>query len=211
MTETTQDLRTFWEERYGAMTEPTNGKPTGVLERYVTGRRPGRALDIGCARGDDALWLARQGWSVTGVDVAQAALTIAADRARDEGLADLVRFERHTLPDSFPEGQFDLVSAVFFHSPMDFDRARVLELAARAVAPGGMLIIAAHNSAPKWRQSEGHDHPAFPTPEEDRAAADRSGYGWREIKVGLHARDVTGPEGQRDMVQDGHVILERVE
>jgi SAM-dependent methyltransferase len=210
MTETTQDLRAFWEERYGAMTEPTNGKPTGVLERHVTGRKPGRALDIGCARGDDALWLARQGWSVTGVDVSQAALDIAAGRAREAGLADLVRFERHTLPETFPAGTFDLVSAVFFHSPMDFDRARVLELAARATAPGGLLLIAAHNSAPKWRQPEGHDHPAFPTPQEDRAAIDRVSGRWHEIFVGVTEREVGGPEGQRDMVKDSHVILERL-
>ena len=77
MTET-QDLRTFWEDRYGAMTDPTNGKPSGVLERLAAGRVPGRALDIGCARGDDALWLAAKGWTVTGVDVSQTALDIAA-------------------------------------------------------------------------------------------------------------------------------------
>ncbi|MBL6428725.1 MAG: class I SAM-dependent methyltransferase [Maritimibacter sp.] len=209
MTET-QDLRTFWEDRYSAMTDPTNGKPSGVLERLAAGRVPARALDIGCARGDDALWLAAKGWTVTGVDVSQTALDIAADRARTAGLADRITFERHTLPETFPDGSFDLVSALFFQSPMAFDRASVLELAARATAPGGLLVIAAHNTAPRWRMAD-HDHrPAFPTPEEDRAATAKSGHVWREIEVGLSAREVTGPDGETDTVKDSHVILERV-
>lgn len=205
-----QDIRTFWEDFYETVTKPTSGTPSAVLAHYAKDRAPGRALDIGCARGDDALWLAGLGWSVTGVDVSQAALDIAAGRAAELGLADRVTFERHTLPDTFPEGTFDLVSALFFHNMVEFDRARVMELAARAVAPGGLLVIAAHNTAPVWREAKWEDHPAFPTPEEDRAAAGRSGYRWREIKVGLTGREVTGPEGQRDTVQDGHVILERI-
>tara|TARA_R100000322_G_scaffold166841_2_gene133937 strand:+ start:24574 stop:25221 length:648 start_codon:yes stop_codon:yes gene_type:complete len=206
----TQDLRTFWENRYATMTTPTNGDPTGVLKRHSDGRSPGRALDIGCARGDDALWLAGLGWRVTGVDVSQTALDIAQGRAEAAGLADRVTFERHTMPESFPTGSFDLVSVVFFHSPMAFDRARVLELAARATAPGGLLIVAGHNTAPSWRQPESHDHPAFPTPEEDRAAVARAGQDWRDIEVGLSKREVTGPEGQRDIAADSHVILERM-
>ena len=154
--------------------------------------------------------LAAKGWTVTGVDVSQTALDIAADRARTVGLADRITFERHTLPETFPDGSFDLVSALFFQSPMAFDRARVLELAARATAPGGLLVIAAHNTAPRWRMAD-HDHrPAFPTPEEDRAATAKSGHVWREIEVGLSDREVTGPDGEIDTVKDSHVILERV-
>lgn len=36
---------------------------------------PGRALDVGCGEGADSLWLAQQGWRVTGVDIAQSALS----------------------------------------------------------------------------------------------------------------------------------------
>jgi len=34
---------------------------------------PGKALDLGCAEGADAIWLAQRGWQVTGVDIAQIA------------------------------------------------------------------------------------------------------------------------------------------
>lgn len=209
MTDAPRDLRTFWEDRYGAMTQPTSGKPSAVLERFATGRVPGRALDIGCARGDDALWLAARGWQVTGVDVSQTALDIAAARADQAGQSDRIRFERHTLPDTFPEGEFDLVSALFFQSPVDFDRARVLERAALSIAPGGLLIIAAHNTAPSWRNHDGKPHPDFPSARDDHAAVLKSGHDWREIKVGIVGRTVTGPEGQTEEVKDSHVILER--
>lgn len=204
----TDDLRAFWEDRYRTMEGATSGRPSAVLERHAAGRGPGRALDIGCARGDDALWLAGQGWQVTGVDVSQAALDIAAARGTEAGLADRLRFERHTLPDSFPAGEFDLISALFFQSPVAFDRARVLELAARALAPGGLLIVAAHNTVPPWRKGPPkHD---FPTAEGDRAAIARAGGDWRDIVVGPEARIVTGPDGETAEVLDSHVILEKL-
>jgi 2-polyprenyl-3-methyl-5-hydroxy-6-metoxy-1,4-benzoquinol methylase len=79
------------------------------LTRFVEGRRKGRALELGCARGDDAIWLARQGWKVTGVDISEAALEAARLAAAAQGVAAGVQFERHDLAESFPEGTFDLV------------------------------------------------------------------------------------------------------
>lgn len=206
-----QNNRTFWETRYAGMTAPTSGKPSAVLEHFATGRAPGRALDIGCARGDDVLWLASQGWRVTGVDISQTALDIAAQRAVGAGIADRTRFEQHILPDTFPAGAFDLVAALFFHSPQDFDRDLVLERAGRATSPGGLLVIAAHKTAPPWRPvPEDHEEPDFPTAANDRDAATRGGGNWREVFVGVTTRTVTGPEGQRADVEDSHVILERL-
>ncbi|MBV7378674.1 class I SAM-dependent methyltransferase [Maritimibacter dapengensis] len=205
------DHRAFWENRYAEMSEPTNGKPSSVLERHAAGRTPGLALDIGSARGDDALWLASRGWQVTGVDISQTALDIAARRAEDLALSGAVRFERHTLPDTFPIGRYDLVTALFFHSKQDFDRDRVLDLAGQATAPGGMLIIAAHKTAPPWRtMPDGHDAPVFPSAKDDRNAATRGGGKWREVFVGVNTRTVTGPDSQIAEIEDSHVILERL-
>jgi SAM-dependent methyltransferase len=47
---------------------------------------PGRALDVGCGSGRDAVHLAERGWQVTGVDFAEAALNAARQRARDKGV-----------------------------------------------------------------------------------------------------------------------------
>ena len=69
-----------WDDRYGD--EPMwSGRPNEALVREVTDLRPGTALDIGCGEGGDAVWLARQGWRVTGIDVSGRALERAARSA----------------------------------------------------------------------------------------------------------------------------------
>jgi len=47
---------------------------------------PGRALDVGCGTGRDAVYLTKHGWRVTGVDFAEDALAKARHRAADEGV-----------------------------------------------------------------------------------------------------------------------------
>ena len=51
-----------------------------------TAMEPGRALDIGCGTGRDAVYLTKQGWRVTGIDFAEDALAKARQRAADEGM-----------------------------------------------------------------------------------------------------------------------------
>ena len=62
------------------------------------------------------MWLAEQGWQVTGVDISDTALARAAAHAAERGLTDRVRFEQINLSESFPDGRFDLVSAQFLPS-----------------------------------------------------------------------------------------------
>ncbi len=57
-------------------------------QRITEGPRalpPGRALDVGCGSGRDAVHLAKRGWQVTGVDIAAAAIAKARRRAAQEG------------------------------------------------------------------------------------------------------------------------------
>ncbi|UJW35060.1 methyltransferase domain-containing protein [Saccharothrix sp. AJ9571] len=136
----------FWEEFYSER-EVWSGKPNSLLVREVADLRPGTALDLGCGEGGDAIWLASAGWRVTAVDVSETALKRAAAHAADAGAADRIDWQRHDLTLSFPDGEFDLVSASFLHSPVagDGERNRILGQAARdAVAPGGVLLIIGH-------------------------------------------------------------------
>jgi SAM-dependent methyltransferase len=48
--------------------------------------KPGRALDVGCGSGRDAVYLAKHGWEVTGVDFAEAALSAGRQRAKQESV-----------------------------------------------------------------------------------------------------------------------------
>ncbi len=93
------------------------------------------------------------------------ALERSAALATREGVAEQIRWERHDLGESFPDGTFDLVSACFLHSPVEFPRDAVLRRAADAVSVDGRLLIVGHGGFPPWSQ---HEDPTFhfPTPAE---------------------------------------------
>ena len=153
----------FWEEFYSNSDRVWSGNPNPILVREVAGLTPGTALDLGCGEGADAIWLARQGWRVTAVDVSAIALRRAAAHAVEAEVTDRIDWQQHDLASTFPVGTFDLVSAQFLHSPVHLPREAILQSAAMAVAPGGVLLVAGHANSP----STGHDHHPdmeFPTP-----------------------------------------------
>jgi SAM-dependent methyltransferase len=172
----------FWEEHYRASTRPSNGRPSGALVRFAGPLPEGTALDLGCSQGDDAVWLAKRGWRVVAVDVSGTVLARAAKNAQTAGVSDLIAFERHDLASTFPNGRFDLVSALFLHSPVEFPRTRVLQAAARAVAPGGLLLIVEHASVAPWSWAD--PDTVFPTPEQSLAALDLDPTRWHSEFVG---------------------------
>ncbi|HYN97920.1 MAG TPA: FAD-dependent oxidoreductase, partial [Pilimelia sp.] len=73
--------RDGWEERYRAKPTIWSGRPNAQLVAEAGGLPPGRALDVGCGEGADAVWLAERGWHVTAVDIATTALERAAAAA----------------------------------------------------------------------------------------------------------------------------------
>ncbi len=72
----------FWERHYQGVSPKSSGRPSAVLTDFVAQRQPQRALELGCAKGDDAVWLAGQGWQVTAVDVSQTAPGLRAAKCR---------------------------------------------------------------------------------------------------------------------------------
>ena len=198
----------FWEEHYRASTRPSNGRPSGALVRFAGPLPAGTALDLGCAQGDDAIWLARRGWRVVAVDVSATALVRAAKNAQTAGVSDLIAFERHDLASTFPDGRFDLVCALFLHSPIEFPRTCVLQVAARAVVPGGLLSIVEHASVAPWSWAD--PDTAFPTPEESLAALELDPSRWHNEFVGAPQREATGPNGQSATVTDNVIALRRL-
>ena len=206
MTET-QTPQEFWEQRYRSMPNPPSGKPSGTLVQYVEGLAPGRALDLGSSRGDDVLWLAGQGWLALGVDLSQTAVDLAKARAAAAGLSERAQFAQHDLTVSFPAGEFDLVSAMFLQSPMEFPRGAVLRQAVAAVAPGGVLIIAEHGAAAPW--SDKGPHVVHPTLEQTLGELQLEAEQWDEISVRTAERQATGQMGQVAQVIDNILVFRR--
>ncbi|MEU6742405.1 class I SAM-dependent methyltransferase [Streptosporangium sandarakinum] len=131
-----------WDEMYRSRDRLFSGDPNGVLVTEITGLPPGRALDVGCGEGADALWLARRGWQVTGIDISETALRRAAASAADvEGRVAWERADLMTTPP--PAAAFDLVSVQYFPLLRRAGRAAPRGLL-DAVAPGGTLLFVTH-------------------------------------------------------------------
>ncbi|MFC1439926.1 class I SAM-dependent methyltransferase [Streptacidiphilus sp. N1-10] len=106
---------------------------------------PGRALDLGCGPGRNALYLASQGFQVDAVDLSPAAIAWAEDRSRDSAAATAVRFrcgDALTLTTTELTGPYDLIcdSGCFHHLP-PHRRISYLDLLDRVLAPGGYLAL----------------------------------------------------------------------
>ncbi len=199
----------FWEKSYREHERGWSGEANAYLVEVAGSLPAGTALELGCGEGGDAIWLAQQGWRVTAVDVSATALRRAAARAAAAGVADRVDVQRHDLAHSFPAGAFDLVCALYLHSPVEFPRDRVLQAAARAVAPGGLLLVVEHGSAPPWSWNR-DPHARFPTPQETLAALDLTPGQWRTERLGAPERLGSGPNGESATVKDNVIAVRRL-
>ncbi|MFV1971420.1 MAG: class I SAM-dependent methyltransferase, partial [Acidimicrobiia bacterium] len=128
-----------WDTRYEEEELVWSAEPNLFLPPIVEQLEVGTALDLACGEGRNAIWLARQGWDVTGVDYSSVgidkATKIAGDTDVDWVVADVTTYE--------PRTTFDLVIIVYVHLDPDGMRS-LFANAARALAPGGTLIAMGH-------------------------------------------------------------------
>jgi 2-polyprenyl-3-methyl-5-hydroxy-6-metoxy-1,4-benzoquinol methylase len=131
-----------WDERYASADQLWSGNPNSVLVEIAVAREPGRALDVGCGEGADAVWLATQGWDVSALDISGVALERAAKHANEADVS--VHWVHMGLVDAgLPAASFDLVSAqypVLARTPESVAEHALLDL----VAPGGTLVMVHH-------------------------------------------------------------------
>jgi len=139
-----------WNQRYAGKSAMWSGKVNPVLEAVARTLTPGRALDVGCGEGADALHLAELGWDTLGVEASSVALWRAHQEAtsRSAGTALKVawRVDDITQPWDWRAEEFDLVSLQFIHTD-PATRSRIWAEAVSAVAPGGTLLIVGHDGA----------------------------------------------------------------
>ena len=129
------------------------------LEALVRGHRPGRALDLGCGTGSDALYLAAQGWEVVGLDFVPTAIETARTRAQSGGSrARFVTGDATRLGETGVAGPFDLVLDMgCFHAIPDRLRDGYAAGVAAVTRSGADFWLAGVANAPAtWRLLGAH-------------------------------------------------------
>jgi tellurite methyltransferase len=135
-----------WDKRYRLgehAAADLEAPPTALVVNAAQSLRRGKALDLACGAGRNALWLAEHGWEVTAVDGAPSAIEILRSRAAERGLkiktvlADLEKHEFEIAP-----SEWDLVTVCYYLQRDLFEPAK------RGVAPGGVLISIVHLNEP---------------------------------------------------------------
>ena len=140
-----------WDTRYSERDGAKwSGRPNGRLQAEVASLTPGRALDVGCGEGADAIWLSRRGWTVTAIDVSEVALTRAREAAERAG-AVVEWVCGDALRTAFPARSFDLVSMQYPALPKAAGEAAVRELL-ETVRPGGLLLAVYHDLSDEHRE-----------------------------------------------------------
>ena len=157
--------REDWDLRYAQPDLLWSATPNRFLVSEASDLTPGRALDLACGEGRNALWLAGLGWRVTAVDYSSVAIDKARSRAADEG-AD-VEFLCFDLLEYEPEPHdYDLVLVFYLQLPGE-ERRIVLARAASALAPSGTILLVGHD---RTNATDGVGGPSDPsvlyTPEE---------------------------------------------
>ena len=105
--------------------------------------RPGNALDLACGMGRSAVWLAELGWEVTAVDFSEVALASARQLATARCVG--VQWVTDDVLDYKPDPvRFDIVTVLYLQLP-PHERRHVLAVARDAVAPGGTILVLAHD------------------------------------------------------------------
>ena len=134
-----------WNRILTAENPTFNVKPNEFLAEMAKGLTPGTALDVGMGQGRNTIWLAQQGWDVTGFDPAEKAVDLARQTAQKLG----VRFKSEImgLEDfEFGESRGDMI---VFSYVRGREKTDVFQ---RALKPGGVLVIEAfHRDAAKLR------------------------------------------------------------
>jgi thioredoxin reductase/SAM-dependent methyltransferase len=199
----------FWDERYRSAPQIWSGNPNPHLVSGAEELTPGRALDVGAGEGADAIWLAEQGWQVTAVDISEVALERGRAEAERRGAdiagritwvhADVLGWEP-------PVAAFDLVTLQFIHLPSGARRP-LYEHCAQAVAPGGVLLIAAHHPSD---MHSGARRP--PVPDMFFTAEDLAGElpdGFAVLTADARPRPAHDPDGNSITIHDTVLVARR--
>ena len=148
-----------WDEHYRKGRPPweTGGGPSAELQRVIAEERiaPCRVFELGCGSGINAVWLAQQGFEVTGVDLSPLAIAQARQRATAAGVT--IRFEEDDVLQL--RRDYEPFSLFFdrgcYHAVRRVDAAAYVRSLQRLTTPGAVGLTLAGNSRSTHKPGEG--------------------------------------------------------
>jgi len=165
--------RERWDERYAAKDLVWSAGPNERFAAEVAGIGPGKALDVACGEGRNALWLAEQRWDVTAIDFSKVAIDkarrIAAKRnVTVNWLCEDVTSSRLAAAD------FDLVAVLYMHTDPG-ERRKWLAGALGSVKSGGTFIYIGHDPSNIGQGAGGPQDPQY-LPSAEELVAEMAGF-----------------------------------
>ncbi len=130
-----------WESRYKSALKPQDLEqaPARLVAEQAAGMNPGRALDLACGTGRNALWLAKRGWQVAAIDGAPSAIENLKEQVEVAGLPIDARTADLTDPNFYIELEaWDLILVSYY-----LDR-KLFGAIKDGLKPGGMAIVIVH-------------------------------------------------------------------
>lgn len=178
-----------WDERYEAEPLVWGSGPNRWVVQELGSLMPSTALELGAGEGRNVIWLASEGWSVTALDFSQVAIdrarALAQRAAQDEQRELNITWHCEDVTTAeLSRSAFDAVLVSYLHLP-DYERTPTMRAAARALAPGGTLLVVGHDSTNLY---EGYGGP-------------------QDYSVLYTAADVE--EDLQDYISSGSLVIER--
>jgi 2-polyprenyl-3-methyl-5-hydroxy-6-metoxy-1,4-benzoquinol methylase len=125
----------------------TKAPKDNVVTWQTQGLVHGAVLDIGCGLGDNAIYLAKQGFEVTGLDISPTALSTAERRAKDAGVHVTFAVTDSTKLEGFTDAFDTIVDSGMFHCLDDNAKRSYAAAAHRATRPGATLLLSCFSDA----------------------------------------------------------------
>jgi SAM-dependent methyltransferase len=195
--------RNDWDERYRTKELVWTADANQFVVAELTGRPPGRAIDVAAGEARNAVWLAEQGWDATAVDFSAVGLGKAQELAGARGVS-ITTEVVDVVAEALPGVSYDLVLLAYLQLPEPQRRAALAHCVA-ALAPGGTFFEVAHDAA---NLHDGYGGPQDPTvlatPEEVVAGLLAADPLLRIERAEVVERRVTTSDGER--VALDHVI-----
>ena len=177
-----------WDERYAASELVWSRGPNQLVAAECADLPPGRAVDLACGEGRNAIWLASRGWHVTAVDFSQ----VAIDKGR--ALADAVEVDWVCGDATEWRGDgLDLAVVAYFQVPAA-QRQQAVRNVVSSLRPGGTLLWVAHDSTNLTEGTGGPQDPAVLMTAED-VVADLDGIDVELARAERVARVVSADDG----------------